>query len=56
MELKCKDVGADCDFEVNGATSEDEIMQIAAIHAKLAHNMDEIPPDLADKAKAVIKK
>ena len=56
MELKCKDVGVECDFEVNGTTSEDEVMQIATIHAKLAHNMNEIPPDLAAKVKAAIKK
>lgn len=56
MQLKCKDVGVDCDFEIKGATSEEEVMQIAAVHAKLAHNMDKIPPELAAKAKAAIKK
>lgn len=56
MQLRCKDVGVDCDFEIKGATSEEEVMQIASIHAKLAHNMDRIPPELAAKAKAAIKK
>ena len=56
MQLKCKDVGVDCDFEITGAKTEDEVMQIAAIHAKLAHNMQQIPPELAAKAKAAIKR
>ena len=56
MQLRCKDVGMDCDFEIKGASSEEEIMQMAAIHAKMAHNMDRIPPDLAAKAKAAINK
>lgn len=56
MQLKCRDVGVDCDFEIKGASSEEEIMQMAAIHAKMAHNMDQIPPELAAKAKAAIKK
>ena len=56
MQLKCKDVGVECDFEIKGASSEEEIMQMAAIHAKIAHNMDQIPPEMAAKAKAAIKR
>ena len=56
MQLKCKDVGVDCDFEIKGATTEEEVMQIVAVHAKLAHNMDKIPPELAAKAKTASKK
>jgi predicted small metal-binding protein len=56
MELKCKDVGVDCDFEIKGAASEEEIMQLAAVHAKIVHNMDTIPPELAEKARKAIKK
>jgi len=56
MQLKCKDVGVECDFEIKGASSEEEIMQMAAIHAKMAHKMDQIPPEMAAKAKAAIKR
>lgn len=49
-------MGVDCDFEIKGAMTEEEVMQIAAIHAKLVHGMDKIPPELAAKAKAAIKK
>jgi len=44
-----------CDFEVNGASSKDEVMQIAAVHAKQAHKMETIPPDVAQKVSAAIK-
>lgn len=56
MQLKCRDVGVDCDFEIKGASSEEEVMQMVAIHAKCAHNMDKIPPELAAKAKAAIRR
>lgn len=52
--MKCRDVGVDCDFEARGATEED-ILRQAAEHAKAAHNMEQIPPELLAKAKAAIK-
>ena len=55
-KFKCKDIGMKgCDFEVNGASSKDEVMQIAAVHAKQAHKMETIPPDVAQKVSAAIK-
>jgi predicted small metal-binding protein len=44
-----------CDFEVKGGSSKEEIMQIAQIHAKMAHHMDTIPQDVASKVSAAIK-
>ena len=52
--LRCRDVGVDCDFEVQAET-EDEIMEKCAEHVKNVHNMTEISPELAAKAKAAIK-
>lgn len=55
-KFKCKDIGMkDCDFEVKGASSRDEVMQIATVHAKSAHNMQTIPPDVAQKVSSAIK-
>jgi len=54
-KFKCKDVGMKCDFEVRHASSKDEVMQIAATHAKMAHNMQTVPQDVADKINAAIK-
>ena len=52
--LSCRDVGADCDWHACGET-EEEILRQAAIHAKEAHGMAEIPPEMVAKAKAAIK-
>ena len=54
-EFKCKDIGMQCGFEVKGASSRDEVMQIAAAHAKAAHNMQTIPPDVAQKVGSAIR-
>lgn len=54
-KFKCKDTGMKCDFEVKGGSSKDEIMQIASVHAKVAHNMQTIPPDVAAKVSSAIR-
>lgn len=56
LEFHCKDAGmAGCDFEVKGASSRDEIMQIASVHAKMTHKLDPVPADVASKVSAAIK-
>jgi predicted small metal-binding protein len=55
LELNCRDVGVDCDFKVIGASSENELMQLAAIHAKMAHNIDPLPAELVEKVKQGMK-
>jgi len=45
---------AGCNFVAEGA-NEDEIMRKAAEHAKTAHGLSTIPPDVATKAKAAIR-
>src|SRR6266404_6997391 len=52
--VSCRDVGMDCDFVAKGETDED-IMQQAAEHARTAHNMTEIPPEVADKVRGAIR-
>jgi predicted small metal-binding protein len=52
--LSCRDVGVDCDFEAKGET-EEEIMQKAAQHAKEAHGMTEIPPEIVEKCQKAIR-
>jgi predicted small metal-binding protein len=53
-ELRCRDVGADCDYVVRGKT-EEEIFRKAAEHAMTAHNMEKIPPELIEKAREAIR-
>ena len=52
--LSCRDVGSDCDF-VACAKTEDEIFEKTREHARTEHNMNEIPKDLYDKARAAIR-
>jgi len=42
--LRCKDVGVGCGFEARAAT-EEEVLKIAAQHAKTAHGIDEVKQD-----------
>jgi len=53
-ELRCNDVNPECDFRMEGK-DEAEVMAKATEHAKRAHGMDQISPDLARKAQAAIR-
>ncbi len=55
FKFKCKDIGMKCDFEVKGVSTKDEMMQVVSAHAKGAHNMATIPPDVASKVSSAIK-
>jgi predicted small metal-binding protein len=52
--MSCRDVGPDCDFVARGETDE-EVMGQVAEHARTAHDMEEVPPELAEKAQAAIR-
>jgi predicted small metal-binding protein len=51
--LKCSDINPGCTFEMR-ANSEDDILKQAAAHAKTAHNMQGISPDVLSKVKSAI--
>ena len=53
--FKCSDTGMECSFEVHGASSRDEVMQIASVHAKAAHGLASIPPEMVGKVSAAIR-
>jgi len=52
--VNCRDVGVDCDFIAHGET-EQEVLQQCAEHARTAHGMNEIPPELVIKVRAAIR-
>jgi predicted small metal-binding protein len=52
--ISCRDIGVDCDFVATGK-SDDEVMKACAEHGKMAHNMDALPPELAQRVKSSIK-
>jgi predicted small metal-binding protein len=51
--LKCSDLMPGCSFEARG-NSEDEVLKVAAEHAKTAHNLTEITPELQSKVRSAI--
>lgn len=52
--MRCNDVVGNCDFVARGE-SEQDILQQAAAHARAAHNVSEITPELADQVKSAIR-
>ena len=53
--FRCKDICVSCGFEATAET-EDELMKKIAEHARKAHNMKTISPDVMEKVKKAIKK
>jgi predicted small metal-binding protein len=53
-QLRCRDVGLNCDYEVRGATDE-EVLQKAVVHARTVHELTDVPPELASKVRAAIR-
>lgn len=53
--FKCSDTGMACGFEVRGASSKNEVMEIATAHAKHAHGIAQVSPDLAQKVSGAIR-
>ena len=54
MEIACGEIVAGCSF-TTGAKTEEELLAKVAEHAKSAHGVHDITPDLAAKVKAAIK-
>lgn len=52
--INCKDVGFDCEG-VCRAETEEEVMQMAAAHAKEVHGIQDITPEIVEKVKAAIR-
>jgi predicted small metal-binding protein len=52
--IRCKDVGFDCPAEIRAPT-EEQAMKMAAEHARSAHGIKQITPDIAAKVKAVMR-
>ncbi|HUF36003.1 MAG TPA: DUF1059 domain-containing protein [Gemmatimonadales bacterium] len=53
-QLRCRDVGMDCEFEARG-NSEEEVLQQASAHARSVHQITEMTPELANKVRAAIR-
>ncbi len=52
--IRCKDVGFDCPAVIRAST-EEQAMKMAAEHAKSAHGIKNITPEIAAKVKGVMR-
>src|SRR5262245_37593718 len=52
--LKCSDINPECNVEIRG-DSDHDVLRKAAEHAKTAHHMENIPPDVLSKVKGAIR-
>jgi len=52
--ISCKDAGVDCDFVARGET-EEELFRNALEHGRKFHGMKEIPKDLQEKMRKLIR-
>lgn len=55
VSFKCADIGLNCGFEAKGAKDANEMMAIAAAHAKSSHGIANPPADLVTKIQQAIK-
>lgn len=55
IEIRCKDVGFNCDGIITAQT-EEEAVRMAADHAKNVHGLDHITPEVVAKVKAAIRR
>jgi len=53
-QLRCGDIMPGCNTVIEGKDT-NEVMAKGAEHAKKAHGMNSIPPDVAKKVQAAIK-
>ena len=52
--LHCNDVVPNCEYVARG-DSEQEVLQQAAEHARTAHHIADVTPELADKVRSAIR-
>ena len=52
--VNCRDVGFDCDGVVRAETEEAALQQVAE-HARAAHGMKEVSPDVVEKVRSVMR-
>src|SRR5690606_35056484 len=52
--IRCRDVGFDCEKEIRAPT-EEEALQQAAEHARTAHGVKEVTPEIVTKVKSAMR-
>ncbi len=52
--LNCRDVGADCDFQARGRTT-NEVLKKAGAHAMKAHNVKKVTKDFLESWRGKVR-
>ncbi len=52
--IHCRDVGFDCDGVVKAKT-ENEVLALAAEHARSVHGLTEVTPEIVAKIRSIIR-
>ncbi len=52
-QLRCRDAGFDCEYEIRAETT-DEVLQQAAEHVQSVHNL-EVTPELVEQVRGLIQ-
>ena len=52
--MRCADVVPGCDYTA-WAETEEELMELVVAHARTAHGIEEVPPEVAEKVQAAIE-
>ena len=52
--VHCRDLGFDCDAVVRADTEEAALAQVAA-HARTAHDMESVPPEVVEAVRGVMR-
>ena len=52
-EFRCGELVPGCDTVIEGE-SEDEVLEQVAVHAREAHGMADVPPEVEDNVRAAI--
>ena len=52
--VNCRDVGFDCEGVIRAET-EEEALKLVAEHAKEVHGMQDVPPEVVEKVRAVMR-
>ena len=52
-QFLCGEIVPGCDEKIQGE-NDDEVLSKVAVHAREAHGMDEVPPEVADNVRSKI--
>ncbi|MFQ5688644.1 MAG: DUF1059 domain-containing protein [Gemmatimonadota bacterium] len=52
--LECRDVVPGCDYAA-WAETEDELLELVTLHARHAHEMEEIPAEVLERIRAAVR-